>query len=89
MDILKQYLDHEDDVIGKRTAGEKKYDLEVLRWMRKGKDIRIALSKANAKYPSEALQVTELTLPDVLAHYEYLDGHEAIVEKLTALKKRR
>ena len=89
MDILKQYLNETKDVIGKRTAGEKKYDLEVLRWLRKGKDIRIALSKANEKYPSDAMQVTELTLPDVLAHYEYLDGHEAIVAQLSALKKQR
>jgi hypothetical protein len=45
------------------------------------------LPKANQKYPNEALQVNDDNLADVEAHYEYLAEHEAIMEKLDALKK--
>ena len=87
MDILKQYLNRADDIISERTADEKKYDIEVIRWLRTGESITMAIGKATEKYPSEALQITDDTLPDIQAHYEYLAEHEAIVQKLTALKK--
>ena len=55
--------------------------------MRRGKTIGKAIAKANEKYPAEALQVDNDNLADVQAHYEYLADHEAITEKLDALKK--
>ena len=82
MDILDQYLHRADDIIGERSPAEVKYDNEVLRWLRKGKSIRKAIEKANQKSPSEALKVTEDSLPDVQAHYEYLAEHERILLRM-------
>jgi hypothetical protein len=87
MDPLKQYLTRANEIIGERTPDEEKYDREVIRWMRRGKTISKAIAKANEKYPAEALQVDNDNLADVQAHYEYLADHEAITEKLNALKK--
>jgi hypothetical protein len=87
MDILNQYISRADEIIGERTAEEQKYDREVVRWVRRGKSISKAISKANQKYPTEALQVNNDNLADVEAHYEYLAEHEAIMEKLDVLKK--
>lgn len=87
MDILKQYIERANEIIGERTPDEEKYDREVIRWIRRGKSISKAVAKANEKYPSEALQVSSDNLADVQAHYEYLADHEAINEKLDALKK--
>ena len=87
MDILKQYLERANEIIGERTPDEEKYDREVIRWMRRGKSITKAIAKANEKYPAEALEVNNDTLADVQAHYEYLADHDAINGKLDALKK--
>jgi hypothetical protein len=87
VDILKQYLTRANEIIGDRTPDEQKYDHEVIRWLRGGKDINKAIAKANEKYPTEALQVDNDTLADEQAHYEYLADHDAIMEKLDALKK--
>ena len=87
MDLLKQHLELAAEVIGERTPDEEKYDREVIRWMRRGKSINKAIAKANEKYPKEALQVNNDNLADVAAHYDYLAEHEAILEKLDALKK--
>jgi len=88
VDILKQYTERANEIIGKRTPDEEKYDREVIRWTRKGKSITKAIDKANEKYPTEALQIDNDNLADVQAHYEYLADHEAVSEKLDALKKR-
>jgi hypothetical protein len=45
------------------------------------------LLRLSEKYPTEALQIDNDNLADVQAHYEYLADHEAINEKLDALKK--
>ncbi len=86
MDILKQYTERANEIIGERTPDEQKYDREVTRWLRRGKNINKAVAKANEKYPTEALQVDNDNLADVQAHYEYLAEHDAIMEKLDALK---
>lgn len=52
-----------------------------------GKSISKAISKANQKYPTKALQINNDNLADVQAHYEYLAEHEAIMEKLDVLKR--
>ena len=87
MDILKQYTERANEIIGERTPNEEKYDREVIRWIRRGKSVRKAIAKANEKYPTEALQVDNDNMADVQAHYEYLAEHEAIMEKLDALKR--
>jgi hypothetical protein len=87
VDILKQYTERANEIIGERTPDEEKYDREVIRWPRRGKSITKAIAKANEKYPTEALQVDKDNLVDVQAHYEYLADHDATTEKLDALKK--
>ena len=87
MDILKQYTERADEIIGERTPDEQKYDREVIRWMRKGKSVVKAIAKANEKYPTEALQVDDDNLADVQAHYEYIADHEAIKAKIDFLRK--
>jgi len=87
LDILKHYTERANEIIGERTPDERKYDREVIRWMCRGKSISKAIAKANDKYPTEALQVGNDNLADVQAHYEYLADHDAISEKLDALKK--
>ena len=84
MNLLKQYIARADEIIGERTPDEQKYDREVIRWMRRGKKITKAI--ANEKYPTEALQADNDNFADVQAHYEYLADHDAINEKLDALK---
>ena len=87
MDILKQNTERANEIIGERTPDEEKYDREVIHWIRRGKSIRKAIAKANERYPTEALQVDNDNLTDVEAHYEYLTEHDAIMEKLDALKE--
>jgi hypothetical protein len=87
VNVLKQYIDRAEEIIGERSPDEEKYDREVIRWLRRGKNINKAIAKANQKYPKEALQVNDDNLADVEARYEYLAEHEAIMEKLDALKK--
>jgi hypothetical protein len=86
MNVLKEYLGRASEIIGYRTPDEQKYDDEVINWMRKGKSVSQAIAKTNEKYPSEALKVDAANLADVQAHYGYLAEHEAIMEKLRALK---
>jgi len=40
MNILEQYLNRSQEIIGDRTQDEVRYDKEVLRWLRKGKNIK-------------------------------------------------
>ena len=55
MDILKQYIERANEIIGARTPDEQKYDHEVIRWLRRGKSITKAIAKANEKYPIEGV----------------------------------
>jgi hypothetical protein len=82
MDFIDQYLDRARDIIGDRSADEKKYDAEVLKWLRKGRDIKKAIRKANRMFPKEALTVTDDNLAAVEAHYDYLKTHMSIASKL-------
>jgi len=87
VDFLEEYFAQANEIIGERTSDEQKYDHELICWLRRGKSISKAIAKANEKYPTEALQVNNDNLADVQAHYEYLAEHDAIMEKLDALKK--
>jgi hypothetical protein len=82
VDILNQYLQRSQEIIGDRTREEMRYDKEVLRWLRKGKKIQKAIERANKKYPKEALEVDKKTINDVAAHYDYLLEHENIMKKM-------
>lgn len=82
MDLLDQYLQRSQEIIGDRTREEIRYDKEVLRWLRKGKKIQKAIERANKKYPKEALEVNKKTINDVAAHYDYILEHENIMKKM-------
>lgn len=82
--MLKQYINRAKEIVGERTPDEEKYDREVIRWLRRGKNISKAIAKANQKYPKEALRVDNDNLADVEAYYEYLAEHETIMEKLVS-----
>lgn len=86
MDLLKQYLSQSEEIIGERTPDERKYDREVVRWLRKGKPIRKAVAKANEKVPSEALTVTDENLAEIESHYEYLAEHESMMQKMKNMR---
>jgi len=81
IDLFEQYLQRANEIIGDRTKDEERYDKEVLRWLRKGKNIRKAINKANNKYPKEAHSVDESNINDVASHYDYLLEHENIIRK--------
>lgn len=83
MDDLKSYLDRSHDIIGERTPEEVAHDNEVIKQLRKGRNIKKALKMAARKYPSEALQWDEKSIGDIAVHYEYLMNHEEIMKKLT------
>jgi hypothetical protein len=84
-DFIKGYLDRSHEIIGERSPEEAAHDKEVIKQLRKGRDIKKALKMAARKYPSEALQWDDETIGDVAAHYEYLLEHEEITMKLSVL----
>jgi hypothetical protein len=83
MSLIDQYLRNSQEIIGNRTQSEERYDNEVIKWLRKGVNIRRAIKKANKKYPDEALKVNEANVDDVAAHYEYLRQHLEIMQRIS------
>jgi hypothetical protein len=83
MDLIEQYLSRSREIIGNRTQAEIRYDNEVLRWLRRGKNIEKAIDTANKKYPEEALKTDDSNIDNVVAHYDYLMQHDEIMRKLS------
>ena len=83
MDLIEQYLSRSREIIGNRTQAEIRYDNEVLRWLRRGKNIEKAINTANKKYPEEALKTDDSNIDNVAAHYDYLMQHDEIMRKLS------
>ncbi len=83
MNIIEQYLQRANEIIGNRSKDEERYDKEVLRWLRKGKNIRKAINKANKKYPGESLSIDESNVNEVADHYDYLLEHDNIIRKIS------
>jgi hypothetical protein len=57
--------------LAQRSAGEVLYDDCLLAQMRNGKPFKIALQKANAKFPNEALNPGSAELVDTEAHFQF------------------
>ncbi len=74
------------EVIGDRSPAEEEFDNEVLRRLRAGADIRLAIASANATHPAEALTIDDTNAGDVAAHYEYLLEHERIMAMMGAAR---
>jgi hypothetical protein len=83
MDFIEQYLSRSQEIIGDRSRAEIRYDNEVIRWLRKGREIKKAIKKANKKYPKEALKLDSTDLNDVASYYDYLLEHENIIHKIS------
>ena len=84
MSVLDQYLQRSQEIIGDRSPAEKRYDNEITRWLRKGKNIKKAIDKANKKYPKEALEIDSSNTDNVAAHYDYIMQHEEIMNKIAS-----
>ncbi len=78
------YMRRAKEIIGNRTPVENTYDMEVLRGLDRGQDIRQAIANANEKHPGEALAIDGTNEADVAAHYEYLLEHEKIAAMIAA-----
>jgi hypothetical protein len=83
MDFIEQYLLRSQEIIGDRSRAEIRYDDEVIRWLRKGREIKKANKKANKKYPNEALKLEGSDINDVASYYDYLLEHENIIHKIS------
>ena len=83
MDSIEQYFSRSQEIIGDRTQTEIRYDNEVVRWLRKGKEVKKAIKKANKKYPNEALKLDGSEINDVASYYDYLLEHENIIRKIS------
>ena len=83
MDLIEKYLSHSQEIIGDRTRAEIRYDNEVVRWLRKGKDLKKAINKANKKYPNDALKLDGSDINDVASYYDYLLEHDNIISKIS------
>jgi len=57
--------------LAQRSAGEVLYDDYLLAQMRKGKPFKVALRKANARFPTEALSDSDTDLAELEAHYRF------------------
>jgi hypothetical protein len=84
-ELINGYLNRSHEIIGERTPGEVAHDNEVIKQLRKGRNIKKALKMAAKKYPAEALHWNEGAIGEIASHYEYLMEHEEITRKLSGL----
>jgi hypothetical protein len=84
-EFIKGYLDRSHEIIGERNPEEIAHDNEVIKQLRKGRNIKKALKMAAKKYPAEALHWDEGTIGEVADHYEYLMEYEEIIRRLSGL----
>jgi|WetSurMetagenome_2_1015567.scaffolds.fasta_scaffold88767_2 hypothetical protein len=88
-EFIKGYLDRAHEIIGERTPEEVAHDNEVIKQMRKGRNIKKALKMAAKKYPAEALNWNEGNIKEIADHYDYLMEHEEIIRRLSGLAASR
>jgi hypothetical protein len=78
---MKAYLKRAQQIIGKRTPAEMRYDNTVIDGLAKGMDIQSAIAVANLEHPRQTLMPKSDQWADVAAHYEYLLDHEKILKQ--------
>jgi hypothetical protein len=66
--------------LANRGEGEVRYDECLLSHLRKGKSFKIALRKANKKFPDEALNPSREELADAEEHYRFFLEMEGLDE---------
>jgi len=57
--------------LAQRSDGRVLYDTYLVAQLRKGKPFKIALRKANTKFPAVALNPADEDLPDTERHYQF------------------
>lgn len=80
--MIKTYLARAKEIIGERTPGEIAHDDVVVAALESGLPIDVALAKAAATHPAEALAWDASTIDDIAAHYDDLKEHAQILRKL-------
>ncbi|PJA24248.1 MAG: hypothetical protein COX57_09605 [Alphaproteobacteria bacterium CG_4_10_14_0_2_um_filter_63_37] len=83
MNLIDQYMQRIQAIIGERTAEEEQYDAEVIRGLKKFGKIRKAINRANKKYPGEALKYSDENIGEIESHYHYLMKHIEMLNKIT------
>jgi hypothetical protein len=66
--------------LAQRSAAVVLYDDFLLAQMRKGKPFKVALRKANARFPAQALTPSSADFADTEAHYQYFLDLETMDE---------
>ena len=69
--IIEQYLSRSQEIIGDRTRAEIRYDKEVIRWLRKGREIKrlLKIKKFPRFLPARSISLKEYEDEDCLASY--------------------
>jgi hypothetical protein len=73
--------------LGERSEVKMKYDEYLLSHLRKGKAFKIALRKANQKFPAEALNPSRDAMEQTEAHYRFFLQMEGLDEKRREVEK--
>jgi len=82
MNLIDQYMQRSQEIIGECTPDEAQYDLEVIENLKKYGKIRKALNRANKKYPNEAIKYSDENISDIESHYFYLLNHMELAKKI-------
>lgn len=85
--LMKNYMQQAERIIGKRTPEEIAYDDEIVAGLEQGLPIKAALANAEKKHPSEALQWDASTIGEIASHYDYLRKHAEIMKMMQGKKK--
>ena len=73
--------------LAERSEGKVKYDEYLLSHLRKGKDFKIALRKANQNFPAQALNPSRDEMAETEAHYRLFLQMEGLDEKRREVEK--
>lgn len=74
--------------LAERSEAEVKYDECLLSHLRKGKSFKIALRKANKKFPEEALNPGPADVEDAEQHYRFFLRMTELDEKCHTIESR-
>ena len=79
---INDYLERAREIIGERSQGEIDYDEAVVAHLSTGMNLKKAIATANQKYPTEALTPDADHWNDMVARYQYIAEHKAILMRL-------
>ena len=79
---INTYLQQAREIIGDRSQSEIASDDCVVAHLSGGMDIKRAIRAANQEYSEEALKPGPDHWPDLIARYDYILQHKAILKTL-------